>query len=774
MGLLSRSIFREIVAGAGLGTVLFSFVLFLQRISLLSEQLVRGSATATTVGYIFLLALPFTLMMSLPVGLLVGVLIGLSRMSSDGEIIAMRAAGVPGRRVLGPVMTFAVMGTLLTAACSLYLTPFSIRETVAVFNRILADQMTAEIQPRVFAEQFPNKTIYIGDVIPGPVARWRNVFIADMTPPDQRKRSTQEAAGDAPRVTISSEAIAVPDSAHNRIQLRMTGGSNHEVGKEGGQYFNTAFPVMDQLLEAKKPAEKQAKAYSDMETGLLMVEAKNSREADIELQRRFSLPFACLLLALVGIPLGVSSRKSGKSGAFVMTVFLAFLYYMAQVSLIGLAKQGTISPKLAAWAPNALFAFVGLTLLVRLEHPGDRDLIGAIRGWLLETFSGMAEHYREKRERMARMAPRKSIRLMPQLIDTYVLSEFLFYFFVWLVSFVLLTQVFTFFELLSDVIRHQIPMEKVLRYHLFLSPKLIYDSSPLSILVAVLITFSVMSKQNEVTAFKASGVSLYRLSVPILLAGLLLSGALFAFDHYVVPDANLVQDGIRAEIKGKAPQTYLQPDRKWIFGKGSRIYYYKHFEPAEMVMVGVHIYELDPKTFRLKRHITAERAHWEQGVSTWVFQNGWVRDMDEIRIKKFEAFQVKTFPEIDEQPDYFLIEEKQYKQMNFQQLDAYIQDLQQSGFDTIRLQVQYHRKFAVPLFAFILAVIAIPFSFMGGRRGAMASVGASFGIAIAYFSVGELFVQIGNLNQLPAAVAAWSPDAIFLLAGLYMMTRMRT
>ena len=94
MGLLSRSIFREIVAGAGLGTLLFSFVLFLQRISLLSEQLVRGSATAATVGYIFLLALPFTLMMSVPVGLLVGVLIGLSRMSSDGEIIAMRAAGV--------------------------------------------------------------------------------------------------------------------------------------------------------------------------------------------------------------------------------------------------------------------------------------------------------------------------------------------------------------------------------------------------------------------------------------------------------------------------------------------------------------------------------------------------------------------------------------------------------------------------------------------------------------------------------------------------------
>jgi LPS export ABC transporter permease LptG len=428
----------------------------------------------------------------------------------------------------------------------------------------------------------------------------------------------------------------------------------------------------------------------------------------------------------------------------------------------------------AAWTPNVLFALVGLVLLVRLEIPGDRDLIGAIRAWFLEAFSGWAERYRSKRERLARRAPRVTIRLLPQLIDTYVLGEFLFYFFLCLVSFVVLTQVFTFFELLSDIIRHQIPMAKVFRYHLFLGPKFLYDYSPVAALVAVLITFSIMANQNEVTAFKASGVSLYRLSAPVLLAGVALSGALFAFDHYVVPDANLIQDGIRAEIKGKAPQTYLRPDRKWIFGHNSRIFYYKYFDPAEKVMVGVHVYELDPGTFRLVRHIAAERAHWQPNVGNWVFQNGWVRDMEDIRIKGYEEYQVRTFSELDEQPDYFLIEEKQYKQMNFRQLDSYIQDLKQSGFDTIRLQVQFHRKFSVPLFAFILAVIAVPFSFLGGRRGAMASVGASFGIAIAYRACDELFVQVGNLNQLPAPVAAWSPDAIFLLAGLYMMTRMRS
>jgi lipopolysaccharide export LptBFGC system permease protein LptF len=112
--------------------------------------------------------------------------------------------------------------------------------------------------------------------------------------------------------------------------------------------------------------------------------------------------------------------------------------------------------------------------------------------------------------------------------------------------------------------------------------------------------------------------------------------------------------------------------------------------------------------------------------------------------------------------------------MNFAELAAYIRDLQQSGFDTVRLQVQFHKKFAVPLFGLIMAVISIPFAFVTGNRGAMAGVGVSFGIAIAYWAVGQLFEQVGNLSQLPAALAAWSPDVVFSLAGMYLFTHMRS
>jgi LPS export ABC transporter permease LptG len=292
-------------------------------------------------------------------------------------------------------------------------------------------------------------------------------------------------------------------------------------------------------------------------------------------------------------------------------------------------------------------------------------------------------------------------------------------------------------------------------------------------MVAVLVTFGVLTKHNEITAFKGCGVSLHRLAVPVLLTSLSLSALLFAFDYYYVPEANRRQDAIRAEIKGRPVQTYLRPDRKWIFGQGSRIYNYKYFDPAG-VMVGVNVYELDPVSFRLRRHISAERANWAQSLRTWVFENGWRRDLNGAQAGKYEAYQATTFSELNELPNYFLREVKQDKQMNFRELADYIAELGQSGLDTTKLRIQYYRKFSVPLFTFILAMISVPFAFLTGNRGALAGVGVSFGIAIAYWSVNQLFEQVGNINQLPAAAAAWAPNAVFFLAATYLLTRMRT
>lgn len=772
MRLLSRYVFREIVSSALLGTVLATFVIFLQRVDRYFELLVRASTHTETVLWLFALALPSVLPLTVPFGVLVGILIGLGRMSTDGEITAMRAAGVSSRAVIAPVLTFAFLATLLTGVASLWLTPRAIRQSVAILSKLEAEQLTAEIQPRVFEEQFPNTILYVGDVKPGPVVVWRNVFLADLTPPEQRSIGLREKA-QGPRITVAAEAIAIPDPQRNQIQLSLRNASTHEVDKDDAQVDST-FPRGEQVLEASPPKPVVRKVFPEMNTGELRRYSRTGAdwvEARIELHRRLALPLACIMLALVGIPLGVSSRKGGKSAAYVTALFLAFFcYYLAFSTLILLAKQRTLHVE-AIWMPNAAFMVAGLILIARIERPGDRDLVGRLRGWIAATFGRLRPQLEAPPVRESSQGRAPWLPLVPQLIDTYVLNSFLFWFVVLISSFVMMTEIYNFFDLLSDIIHNGIPMSKVFTYLFFLAPLLIYKTLPISVLVAVLVTFGVLTKHNEVTAFKACGVSLHRLAIPVLALSLMFSMGLFAFDHFYLPGANRKQDALRNEIKGKPVQTYLNPERKWIFsGSGSRIYYYKYFDNGNNLMAGVSVYELDPKTFDLRREISAERAQWQSSLHTWIFQRGWVREIH----GKFERFQVKTFPELEEPPDYFLKKLEQGKQMNFQELGAYIADLQQSGFDTVRLRVQFHEKFSAPLFALIMAMISVPFAFLVGNRGAMAGIGVSIGIAMAYWGIGQLFEQIGNANQLPPGVAAWSPDILFALAGTYLLLRMRS
>ncbi|HEX5227694.1 MAG TPA: LptF/LptG family permease, partial [Bryobacteraceae bacterium] len=615
-----------------------------------------------------------------------------------------------------------------------------------------------------------------------------NVFIADTTPPDEAKK-TDHDRGEGPSVTIAANAVAVPDVPHNQIQLSLQDEAFYDVGKDPADYYTSSAPTGTQVLEATKPSDLPTKGYTEIDTVPLYRMAYRDKKLDpesllqarIELQQRLALPPACFLLALIGIPLGVSSRKGGKSGAFVITVGLAFVYWIGLIGANALAKQQKLPASVAYWIPNGIFAIAGLILLSRMERPGDRDWYAGLSGW----FTGAWSRLRGKLPAAAAQVRAKNrgwqMFLIPQVVDRYVLQSFLFWFVLLLTGFVAMTHVYTFFDLLSDIVKNQIAMTRVFTYLFFLTPQLIFDSAPMSVLVAVLITFGILTKHNEITAMKASGVSLYRLAVPVLAAALLMSAALFAFAHYYVPDANRKQDAIRREIKGKPVQTYLHPDRHWVFDPGSnnnpRVFYFRNsIDGAQKVMLGPQVFELDPATFRVRKHISAERARWSPTLRTWVFENGWSRDIPagkQIQYTNF-AGRAATFPEIDERPDYFLQEVLQDQQMNYQQLAAYIRELQRSGIDTIALQVSFYRKFAVPLFALVMALISVPFAFLAGNRGAMAGVGVSFAIAIAYWSIGKVFEQLGDVNLLPAALAAWSPDLIFAMAGMFFFTRMRT
>lgn len=774
MKILSRYVFREILTSSLLATALATFIIFLQGIGRLFEIVVRSARGAAALE-LFALALPPVLLLSIPFGVLVGILVGLGRLSGDNEMIAMRSAGVSTRIVAAPVLTFAFLAMLISGACAVWLNPLAIRAEYKILNSVAASQLTADVEPRVFEDQFTNDTtvLYVDDVKSeaGPVVVWDGVFIADLTPPAERRTGLKDAQA-GPRVTVAREALAVPDSKNNRIQLSLKDYGTHEAP------YHSIAPTGATVLQAQ-PREKQtAKPFSEMLTKELWhvvkttpKNAQDSTDARIELHKRFALPFACLMLAMVGIPLGTSSRKGGRSSGYIWAILLAFFgYYVSYISLTSLARAHSMPVELASWLPNAVFGLAGLALIVRMEAPGDRDLIGEVRQAVTGWFAGLSRRVDSGRRTVAAGGTRLAAFL---ILDSYVLSNFLFYFIVSLISFVTMVQVFTFFDLLGDIVKNHIAFDRVLTYHLFLTPKLIYDIMPESVLVAVLVSFGVMTKNNEVTAFKACGISVRRLALPVMAVSALLSAGLFAFDYSWLPRANQIQDAIRNEIKGRPVQTYLHPERKWII-HDYRIFYYKYFDPVEKTMVEPYVFELDPKSFHVKKQISASRAKWQQDIHTWVWEKGTARDLCGVDECQLQEFQVTSFPELTETPDDFLKEVKQDKQMNYRELGKYIRDLQQSGFDTVRLRVQYYKKFSVPLFALIMALISVPFGFLVGNRGAMAGIGVSIGVAMAYLGVGQLFEQIGNVNYLPPVVAAWAPDALFSLAGVYLMLRMRS
>jgi LPS export ABC transporter permease LptG len=277
-----------------------------------------------------------------------------------------------------------------------------------------------------------------------------------------------------------------------------------------------------------------------------------------------------------------------------------------------------------------------------------------------------------------------------------------------------------------------------------------------------------------VTAIKATGISIYRIVVPVLVICTVLAGSLFFFDQFYLPHANKRQDALRNQIKGKPAQTYLRPDRKWIFGQHSDIYYYQFFDADRDQFADISVFRFDPQSFAITERLYAERAHWSEVTQRWIYEEGWVRQLSGDSIESYRQFDVTTFPQFSEPPMYFKKEVKQSSEMSFEELRRYIHDLQQSGFDVVRLRVQLQRKLAVPVVTLVMAVLAIPFSLTAGKRGAVTGVAVAVGIAGVYEVVSRLFESMGNLSQLPPGLAAWSPDLIFAMLGAYLILRVPT
>ena len=778
MRILTRYILGEILSYTLIGCAVFTFILFIRDLNHILEAVVRNSSTFGNIASIFLFSLPNTIKVTVPMAVLVGVLLGLSRLAADSEIIAMRASGLGIWYFVRVAAVVAIGGTLLGLVNSLYVAPRANRSILEMEQELETSQASFEIQPRVFYEDFRNAVLYVQNVRGGTGAsNWDKVFMADLSDPGN------------PIITTAESATVVSDSTQELL-MRLRNGSRHEtISGQPQQYNISTFSKTDLPLTLTPQSETHLGRLDTaiyalpMQTLYARTHGPDARRYLLELHTRFSYPAACLVLMLVGVPLGVISRRGGKSSGLVFTVLLVLVYYILSYTGIALSRQGKLPPFVGVWMANLLFALAGIFLLWQMAS-GGRALAAISSLFSRSTRPSLSpkpnsNHLTELLEKLQPRSVRIGTRgVFPRLLDAYVVREFFGMFLLVLASFVLLMLVFTFFELVGDIIRNHIALGTVGDYLLNLAPSMIYTITPLAVLIAVLVTFGVLNRNSEIVAMKATGISIYRLVVPVISISAILSIALFTFDDYYLPAANRRQEALRSTIKGRPPQTFLHPEEKWIFGQSGQgepahIFYYQFFDRDSDAFANLSVFEFNPSTFALSRRIFASRAVWDEKTDSWRFLNGGVRNI-EGNNSSYIDFKSTTFSELTEDPGYFKKENLQSQEMNFQQLGAYIRDLRQSGFDTMRLRVALWHKLAYPLIAIIMAVLAIPFALSMGRRGSLTGIAVAISIALAYWVVDALFAAMGNVNYLPAVLAAWSPAILFGLTGGYLLLRTPT
>ena len=794
MRILTRYILKEVSSHALLGVALFTFIIFMRDLGRLLELIVRNSTPLPSVAEIFLFTLPTTFIITLPMGVLVGILVGLSRLAADSEVTAMRASGIGAGMFIRTVAIFAVASWMLGMFNTIYMAPKSANALNHLQERLKSSQASFEIQPRVFYEEFKHIVLYVQDVVPsGGRSLWRGIFLADISDPA------------SPKITLAQRGALLSD-APDKLRFHLEDGTQQEmIPQAKDQYSITTFETTEipiQLPSGSDRAPRDLLPTAELGLRDLLKNAALERQAaerirhsdpatagsrqlaaryyEIEFQRRFALPAACLVLAMVGIPLGLSARKGGKSTGFVLTILLVFVYYFFSLTGVSMARQGKVTPWEGVWAGNIFFFLCGLALLWRvdrmpIEIGSLSDFWKFVEGKLpvLEGYRRTAAEERVIETGWVSHKSRFSARF-PLILDDMILRDFALYLAMIIATCLIIVLVFTYFELLTDIMRNRIPAMIQAQYLWDVSPSLIYLIAPLAVMLAVLITFGLMEKSSELTAMKASGMSIYRAALPVIVLCAIFAVGLFVVDQLYIPHTNREQEILRNQIKGKPAQTYLQADRKWILGQNNEIYYYQVFDPDTDHFGGISIFEFDPNTFQLTRRIHAERAHWEENLKKWVFETGWVRTLHGASIQDYRTFDVATFNELHEDPSYFKKEVKQSSEMNYEELRRYIDDLQQSGFDTVRLKVQLQKKIAFPLITLVMAILAIPFAASGRKGGALAGVAIAIGIAIVYWVTAGVFEAMGSANQLPAMLAAWAPDFIFAFAGGYLLLRVPT
>ncbi|RPH60312.1 MAG: LptF/LptG family permease, partial [Acidobacteria bacterium] len=482
------------------------------------------------------------------------------------------------------------------------------------------------------------------------------------------------------------------------------------------------------------------------------------------------------------LPLGVSTRKEGKLGSFVLGGAVVCLYYFVMSIGGSLAKGHQVPPTLAAWLPNIVLGLVGAALFLRRMGTADRQ-IRITLPFLRRSKPSEDAVAGVPKPAVATTGNGKVVLVIrvpdfslpgPTILDRYVVRASTHAILVAGGILLGLFYIATFLDLSDKLFKGQTTGWMILTLLWFSTPQYLYYVIPLAVLIGTLVTIGTITKNSELVVMKACGISLYRVAAPLLMLAMAGSAVLFLLEERVLALANRRADVVNNMVRGRGPRSSDSLNRRWLVGRDSRIYHYVYFDRDARALHSLSIYDLDHEQRTIAGVTFAAQATQQVRRDgdrvPWEARNGWVRRVaPQPRFEKFDTRGVEL-----ESSRYFASEEPDAELMSYSELRDYVSALQAGGFNVVPYVVSLHRKLAFPFVTLVMTLIAVPFAVTMGRSGALYGIGAGIVLAILYWILISVFGAIGSAGLVTPLLAAWAPNILFASVALYLVLTVRT
>jgi LPS export ABC transporter permease LptG/LPS export ABC transporter permease LptF len=794
---IDRYLIREVIPPAFLALIIFTFLLLIPPVMDQLQNLVAKGVSFGVATKMLAMLVPQSLGLTIPMALLVGTLIGLGRMSGDREAVALLACGVSPYRLLRPLLTLAALG----AGVHLWVMIEAIPDANQTFREltysVVSQQMENDVKPQLFFTNFPGWVIYVRDL--PKTGGWKDVLIADTKQPDK------------PDLYMAREGRLILNRKQQTVALVLRDGTRYSNRSTDGKEIET-YRFQEGLTIKLDPQSVFPNFQLMRGINELTIQQLHEQIADkqahgipvhqelMTIQQKYSFPVACLVFVIIGLALGLTVAREGKAAGFVVGIAVIFSYYILLYLAESFTKgyyagdSGGLRPhyvaNLARWFPNLVLLPFGVFALIwrarwaegRLPFRSVVRLVDTVNGWIerrraTDTSPSSTPQARRPGDPDRRPGRRRTVvvirvprigLLMPNILDRYIAAIYLR---AAALSFAALLGIFyiaTFIDRSDKLFKGQATTGTLLQLLAFYTPQYVYFVIPMAALLSVLVTFGLLSRTSELSVMKACGISLYRITAPLIVLGLAWSAVLYGLEQQIMARANQRAEELDSQIRGRAPRTSNPLNRQWLVAHDGAVYHYTYFDPRSHAIQNLAIYR-PAANWQLESQVYAPTAVYSNG--QWIGMRGWTQDFTATR-SRWTPFTQRTLPL--EPPDYFETEQPLADMMTVPQLKRYIDEQEASGFNVVPEMVELQKKLAFPFATVVMTLLAIPFGMTTGKRGTLYGIGIGIVLAVTYWIVGSGFAAIGKAGLLGPMMAGWAPNVLAIGSATYLLLTART